>query len=82
MCIPVVAKSVRAWCVSPEATAQRVLRIVCLLKVFLDFPDTERLASQAILFYASSLADSVGDQFAAPALDVLANYWLDTSSTS
>ncbi|KAL8287278.1 hypothetical protein RQP46_003730 [Phenoliferia psychrophenolica] len=70
------------WTLSSTATAQRLLHIVCLLRVFLNFPDTERYASQAIVFYASFLADSVGSAFAFPALEVLADYWLDGSMPS
>lgn len=44
--------------------------------------DTERYASQAIVFYASFLADAVGCAFAFPALEVLADYWLDGSGAS
>ena len=44
--------------------------------------DTERPASQAIAFYASFLADSVGSRFIFPSLDVFADYWLDRSSSS
>ncbi|GAA6030192.1 hypothetical protein JCM8097_008980 [Rhodosporidiobolus ruineniae] len=68
------------WTVSPVATAQRLLRLVCLLRVFLNYPGSERTASQAIVYYASCLADSVGPAFAEPSLDVFAHFWLDKSS--
>jgi len=42
--------------------------------------ETERYASQVIVFYASFLQDTVGESFAFPSLDVLADYWLDKSS--
>lgn len=44
--------------------------------------ETERYASQVIVFYASFLQDAVGESFAFPSLDVLADYWLDKSSES
>ncbi|GAA5943940.1 hypothetical protein JCM10213_009036 [Rhodosporidiobolus nylandii] len=67
----------KAWQVSPVATAQRLLLIVCLLRIFLNYPETERIASEAIVYYASCLADSVGSSFAPPSLDVFARFWLD-----
>ena len=44
------------------------------------FVETERYASQAIVFFASFLQEAVGESFAFPSLDVLADYWLDKSS--
>ncbi|KAM0751154.1 hypothetical protein T439DRAFT_313451 [Meredithblackwellia eburnea MCA 4105] len=73
-------KSSSPWELSSTSTAQRLLQIVCLLRVFLNFPDTERYASQAIVFYASFLADAVGPSFVPPALELLADYWLDGST--
>ncbi|GAA5922792.1 hypothetical protein JCM1841_000709 [Sporobolomyces salmonicolor] len=69
-----------AWTISPANTAQRLLQIVCLLRLFLNYPETERFASEAIVFFASCLSDSVGSSFQAPSLDVFARYWLDKSS--
>ncbi|GAA5900483.1 hypothetical protein JCM5296_001559 [Sporobolomyces johnsonii] len=69
-----------AWTTSPANTAQRLLQIVCLLRLFLNYPETERVASEAIVFFASCLGDSVGSSFQAPSLDVFARYWLDKSS--
>ncbi|ORY76900.1 hypothetical protein BCR35DRAFT_280286 [Leucosporidium creatinivorum] len=77
---PVDNSSIAVWSISPLATAQRLLQIVCLLRVFLNFPETERYASQIIVFYASFLQDAVGESFAFPSLDVLADYWLDKSN--
>ncbi|BGP18192.1 hypothetical protein JCM10213v2_006247 [Rhodosporidiobolus nylandii] len=72
----------KAWQVSPVATAQRLLLIVCLLRIFLNYPETERIASEAIVYYASCLADSVGSSFAPPSLDVFARFWLDRNGRS
>ncbi|GAA5867444.1 hypothetical protein JCM8547_007506 [Rhodosporidiobolus lusitaniae] len=66
-----------AWTISPSATAQRLLRLVCLLRLFLNYPETERTASELIVYYASCLADSVGRGFASPSLEMLARFWLD-----
>ncbi|BGP41867.1 hypothetical protein JCM10449v2_005861 [Rhodotorula kratochvilovae] len=68
------------WTISPVATAQRLLQLVCLLRVFLNYPETERVASEAILYFASCLADTVGPAFCPPALDVLAQFWLDKNA--
>ncbi|GAA6050579.1 hypothetical protein JCM3770_001471 [Rhodotorula araucariae] len=68
------------WTVSPVATAQRLLQLVCLLRIFLNYPETERVASEAILYYASCLADTVGPAFCPPSLDVLAQFWLDKNA--
>ncbi|GAA5977576.1 hypothetical protein JCM10908_005026 [Rhodotorula pacifica] len=65
------------WTISPTATTQRLLQIVCLLRIFLNYPDTERPASEAIVYFASCLADAVGPDFAPPSLDILASFWLD-----
>lgn len=90
------------WRISPVATAQRLLRLVCLLRIFLNYPgsslllplldcpltshrkraETERIASEAIVYYASCFADSVGADFAEPSLDVFASFWLDKNSAS
>lgn len=45
----------------------------------LTFPraDTERVASEAIVYLASCLGDTVGPDFCPPSLDVLAQFWLD-----
>ncbi|KAK4704763.1 hypothetical protein P7C70_g1446, partial [Phenoliferia sp. Uapishka_3] len=79
LAIPIISSPASPWMLSPTATAQRLLRVVCLLRVFLNFPDTERYASEAIVFYASFLAESVGPLFVFPALEVLADFWLDGS---
>lgn len=44
--------------------------------------DTERPASEAIVYFASCLADSVGPEFAPPSLEILASFWLDRSGSS
>lgn len=90
--------SFHIWKQSPTVTSHRLLTIICLLRVFLNFPgqpslhsalisiltkdgviDTERYATEAIAFYASSLATNVGLSFALPSLAYFASYWLDTS---
>ena len=66
-----------AWEVSAGATAHRLVCVVMLLRVFLNFPDTERAASELILFYTSHLAEAVGEGFVGPGLEVFAGLWLD-----
>ncbi|GAA6003526.1 WD40 repeat domain-containing protein [Rhodotorula paludigena] len=68
------------WTLSPVATAHRLLELVCLLRVFLNYPDTERVASEAIVYLASCLGDTVGPDFCPPSLDVLAQFWLDKNA--
>ncbi|GAA5886694.1 hypothetical protein JCM6882_005860 [Rhodosporidiobolus microsporus] len=65
------------WITSPVATAQRLLVLVSLLRVFLNYPETERSASQAVVYYASCLGDAIGSRFAPPSLEVFARFWLD-----
>lgn len=48
------------------------------LLIFL-VPDTERYASQVILFYSTFLQEAVGPDFVFPSLECLADYWLDSS---
>ncbi|POY70885.1 hypothetical protein BMF94_6062 [Rhodotorula taiwanensis] len=67
------------WTVSSAVTTARLLQIVCLLRLFLAYPETERPASEAIVFFASALQDSVGEAFKPPSLDLLASHWLDVS---
>ncbi|KAI5481365.1 WD repeat protein [Pseudohyphozyma bogoriensis] len=78
--LPQRHSSYNPWTVSPATSAQQLLRAVSLFRIFLNFPDTERYASQVIVFYASFLNEAVGPAFAPPALDVLADYWLDSSN--
>ncbi|GAA5940493.1 WD40 repeat domain-containing protein [Sporobolomyces koalae] len=74
------AMSAGAWRVSPHSTAHRLLLITCLLRVFLNYPATERVASEAIVYFASCLEDSVGLDFARPSFEVLAEFWLDKNT--
>ncbi|KAK4048153.1 hypothetical protein OIO90_005917 [Microbotryomycetes sp. JL221] len=61
---------------SSVATAHYLLQIVCLLRVFLNYPDTERPAAQVIAFYHSLTPNDV----IPPAPQVFASYWLDSSA--
>ncbi|GAA6064483.1 hypothetical protein JCM10212_000363 [Sporobolomyces blumeae] len=75
--VPYFANSKAHWTVSPESTARRLLHITCLLRTFLNYPSTERVASEAILYFASCLEDSVGRAFEKPSLEYLVSFWLD-----
>jgi len=66
-----------AWTTSPHSTAQRLLLITCLLRVFLNYPATERCASETIVYFSACLEASVGDEFQRPCLEYFADYWLD-----
>ncbi|TNY18126.1 hypothetical protein DMC30DRAFT_73310 [Rhodotorula diobovata] len=68
------------WSISPRATAERLMQLVCVLRVFLNYPGTERAAGEAIVYFASCLADAVGSAFCPPSLDVLAQFWLDRNT--
>ncbi|BGP33827.1 hypothetical protein JCM10296v2_005632 [Rhodotorula toruloides] len=68
------------WCISASLTARRLLQLVCLLRLFLNYPDLERVASEAIVYYASCLAGAVGPSFVPPSLDVLGSFWLDKNA--
>lgn len=70
------------WTLSPYSTSQRLILITSLLRVFLNYASTERLAAQAILHFASCLEDSVGADFESPDLGYLASFWLDKNGTS
>ncbi|BGP01800.1 hypothetical protein JCM10021v2_005506 [Rhodotorula toruloides] len=69
-----------AWCISSNLTAHRLLQLVCLLRLFLNYPDLERVASEAIVYYASCLAGAVGPSFVPPSLEVLGSFWLDKNA--
>ncbi|GAA5960639.1 hypothetical protein JCM3765_005885 [Sporobolomyces pararoseus] len=66
-----------AWTISPHSTAQRLLLITCLLRVFLNYPSTERVASEVIVHFSACLEASVAGEFQRPSLEFFANYWLD-----
>ncbi|SDA01421.1 BZ3500_MvSof-1268-A1-R1_Chr10-1g02649 [Microbotryum saponariae] len=80
LAFPFDESSPSPWTISPIMTAQRLLQLVCVLRFFLNFPDTERYASQAIVFYSSFLDETVGEEFEFPSLNYLADFWLDTST--
>ncbi|GAA6016235.1 hypothetical protein JCM11491_003777 [Sporobolomyces phaffii] len=65
------------WTISSHSTAHRLLLITCLLRIFLNYPSTERFASDAIVHFTSGLAESVGADFQRPSLAFFAGYWLD-----
>lgn len=44
--------------------------------------ETERVAGEAVVYFASCLADTVGPTFCPPSLDVLAQFWLDRNGAS
>lgn len=69
---------------SSASSSTSQVRFVCLrFTSTADFStDTERYASQIIVFYASMLADAVGPSFVSPSLDLLADFWLDKSGKS
>ncbi|GAA5914045.1 uncharacterized protein JCM6883_007133 [Sporobolomyces salmoneus] len=73
-----LAKS--AWTISGNSTARRLLMIVCLLRVFLNFPATERVASEAIVYFSACLEGSIGNTFQEPRLEFFVDYWLDKNS--
>lgn len=72
----------------PQLSRYALQRLVRIFRLFADeydsciVSDSERYASQAIVFYASFLQDAVGPSFAFPSLEYLADYWLDKSCTS
>ncbi|GAA5853924.1 hypothetical protein JCM9279_007604 [Rhodotorula babjevae] len=74
------ASSRAPWSISPRATAQRLMQLICVLRVFLNFPETERVAGEAVVYFASCLADTVGSTFCPPSLDVIAQFWLDRNA--
>ncbi|KAM0790179.1 hypothetical protein ACM66B_005497 [Microbotryomycetes sp. NB124-2] len=67
------------WTLSAVGSAQLLLKIVCLLRTFLDDPGTEKPASRAIAFYHGQLAAAVGNDFVPPSVRTFASYWLDQS---
>ncbi|KAL7341421.1 hypothetical protein BJY59DRAFT_693274 [Rhodotorula toruloides] len=73
-------RSDEAWGISSSLTARRLLQLVCLLRLFLNYPDLERVASEAIVYYASCLAGAVGPSFVPPSLEVLGSFWLDKNA--
>ncbi|OCF37103.1 hypothetical protein I316_01008 [Kwoniella heveanensis BCC8398] len=69
------ARGLDAWHVSAPMTGLRQLVIVTLLRPFLDSPDHERWAAEAIAYYTASLPVSTIE----PELGFFANYYMDSS---
>ena len=87
-------KPAEVWYIHPDTTAIRLVTIITLLRVFLNFEGEKDLlslvilteqsqgyeaaASAVIVFYTTSLAEAVGPHFKAPSLKYLAQAWLDS----
>lgn len=64
------------------------MKIVALLRLYLNFADSERAASQLITFYASGIDTSIANEsdgandhsFVPPCLVTLSDFWLDRSA--
>ncbi|KAI4523652.1 WD40 repeat-like protein [Schizophyllum commune Loenen D] len=70
--------NVRApWCISPEASANRALAIVVVLRALAMFEEYADSATTVITFYATSLAACVGQAYCAPSLPFFAQRWLE-----
>ncbi|KAL1756097.1 hypothetical protein FB107DRAFT_212176 [Schizophyllum commune] len=70
--------NVRApWCISPEASANRALAIVVVLRALAMFEEYADSATTVITFYATSLAACVGQAYCTPSLPFFAQRWLE-----
>lgn len=74
------ASPLSSYTISKKVTARRLLTLVSLLRIFLNFADTERAANEAIAYYSTQLVDLVGPALRDASLDHLADFWLDESS--
>ncbi|KAL1733507.1 hypothetical protein EV714DRAFT_204586 [Schizophyllum commune] len=65
------------WCISPEASANRALAIVVVLRALAMFEEYADSATTVITFYATSLAACVGQAYCTPSLPFFAQRWLE-----
>lgn len=66
--------------ITQRVSAERMLITVALLRVYLNFVDTERYANEAIAYYATTIGEEPYPGQKDVALDYLADFWLDGSS--
>lgn len=66
--------------ITQRVSAERLLVTVALLRVFLNFADTERQANEAIAYYATTMGEEGLPGQKDVSLDYLADFWLDDSS--
>lgn len=66
--------------ITQRVSAERLLVTVALLRVYLNFVDTERYANEAIAYYATTIGEERVAGQKDVALDYLADSWLDDSS--
>ena len=66
--------------ITQRVSAERLLVTVALLRVFLNFADTERSANEAIAYYATIMGEDLHPGQKDVSLDYLADFWLDESS--
>ncbi|KAL7006212.1 hypothetical protein EMMF5_004333 [Cystobasidiomycetes sp. EMM_F5] len=69
-----------ALTISKRVSAERILSIIALLRVFLNDASTERAANEVIAYYATSIGDDAGEHVKDLSLDYLAEYWQDESN--
>lgn len=67
--------------ITQRVSAERLLVTVALLRVFLNFTETERCANEAIAYYATTIGEEPEPGQKDVSLDYLADFWLDESST-
>lgn len=69
------------WKISQDTTAARLLIIVSILRVLVNFSAMEGPANAVMSFYTSELPAAIGSGYLSPSLPVLAYYW-NTSTVS
>lgn len=68
--------------ITQRVSAERLLIAIALLRIYLNFADTERYANEAIAYYATTIGEEPYPGQKDVSLDYLADFWLDESSTS
>lgn len=66
--------------ITQRVSAERLLVTIALLRVYLNFADTERCANVAIAHYATTVGEDLVPGQKDVSLDYLADFWLDESS--
>ncbi|TDL19727.1 hypothetical protein BD410DRAFT_773671 [Rickenella mellea] len=66
------------WKASSEVSASRLISIVVLLRVFLNYEAFEVAASAIAAFYTTSLPDHIGESYQSPNLAFLAHWWWES----
>ncbi|KIM30119.1 hypothetical protein M408DRAFT_101314 [Serendipita vermifera MAFF 305830] len=68
------------WGVSSDYTSWRLLAISTILRTSLGNQEFDHDVNTALIYYAASLSETVGKGYKPPSLNILAQYWFDSSA--